>query len=51
MIYYTIKGNMIDSISYDYKKLYNKFPSEKIYVSNNLDSIYIDKNSLKLYGS
>lgn len=52
MIYYTInKNNIIDSISADYNKLHNKFPSEQIYVSNKIDSIYIKDETLVPYGS
>lgn len=37
MIYYTTnkEHTLIDSISYDFKTLKNKFPNEKIYHSNN----------------
>ena len=45
MIYYTAnkEHTLIDSISYDFKTLKNKFPNEKIYHSNNrITSIYIN---------
>ena len=45
MIYDTTANEhtLIDSISYDFKTLKNKFPNEKIYHSNNrITSIYIN---------
>ena len=49
--YFTIAknecGNLIDSISYDYNVLKNKFPDEKIYKSDEpVVSIYIIKDQL-----
>ena len=51
MIYFTIAKNdcgyLIDSISYDYEKLKNKFPDEKIYESDEpVVSIYVVKDQL-----
>ena len=52
MIYYTTnkEHTLIDSISYDFEALKNKFPNEKIYHSNNrITSIYINGRDEKTY--
>lgn len=51
MIYFTIAKNdcgyLIDSISEDLEALKNKFPDEKIYLSDEpIVSIYVIKNQL-----
>lgn len=55
MIYFTISKNdcgyLIDSISNDYTALRNKFPDEKIYMSDEpIVSIYVIKDKLEEYG-
>ena len=51
MIYFTVAKNdcgyLIDSISKDYNILRNKFPDEKIYLSDEpIVSIYVIKDQL-----
>ena len=55
MIYFTIAKNdcgyLIDSISESYEVLYNKFPDEKIYESDEpIVTIYVVKDQLQKYG-
>lgn len=55
MIYFTIAKNdcgyLIDSISESYEALYNKFPDEKIYESDEpIVTIYVIKDQLQEYG-